>query len=256
MFPYIPFFWLKIYTLWIWIVISIIVFLLVVRYYCKKYSLPYNVFFSKFYLFLLIPYVLSRYVSAWLWEGFYLPFSPDELFYVISPIDYKLHFVGLSWWIFIATFLFFRHIEKNRTKRLEVIFYWIWFWLIVAWIFLLLGESFVGRQANSAIAVSTSFKDSIVYDLDKVYPSGLIISVLSGVWLFIIKIFSQKKSRKTIILWFVGLIIIYNIVLYFTTYDKYLPKNVMWVVFDINTYSSLFLIIAIIIFWKLYNEQN
>ena len=23
--------------------------------------------------------------------------SPDELFYVISPIDYKLHFVGLSW---------------------------------------------------------------------------------------------------------------------------------------------------------------
>lgn len=256
MFPYISIFGLKIYTLWIWIIFSIIVFLVIVRYYCKKYSLPFNIFFSKFYLFLIFPYLLSRYISAGIGEGFYLPLAPSELFYVLSPSNYKFHFVGISWGIFLAIILFFRNITKNKSKWLETLFYWICFSTMTLWLFLLLGETFVWRQANSAIAVSTSFVDSIVYNLDKVYPSGLILSVLTWVWFFIIKIFSQKKSRKAIMIGFIGLIVIYNIVLYFTTYERYLPKTLFNINFDINTYSSILLIIAIIIFSRLYNEQN
>ncbi len=203
MFPFIEVWGLKLYFQWVGIILATLVFIYWVYRYSKKVNLRFSLFFSYLSLFIILPYLLGRYFYNVLT---YHLFLPADLFFLLSPDNYRFSFIWVSFGFLLALIIFLSKIKysQERKKWFDVFFYSLALSLVVLWPFLLLGDVFFWKITHSVFWVSalTNFTN-IPYPNLKFWPVWIFVSLLGLVLYLLGKILHAvfKKPGITIFLY-------------------------------------------------------
>lgn len=263
MYPYIELYWLKIYFVWVWIVICTILYLLAVYKFSKKYQLNFWKYFSYFPITVILIYLLGSYFY-WLFQyKIFLP-SLKEVLFLLSPYWFKFNFIWLSLWFLLGTLYFLSKVKyfQEKLKRIDVIFFSLMISVFFLWFFLVLWDNFIWRPTDSSIWVSAikfcSDLDSTCHDpvtkLDwfvKVYPVWLFLSLVALIsFLVNLLVFSIFKNRFWLsVFGFIVFLFLLNFVFIFQNYPRYLVFNYEGFIFDVKNYWTFVLILFIIIYF-------
>lgn len=153
------------------------VFLTVIKYYTTKYNLKFSKFLASLWYFLVLPYLGGRYVATMVDTRMIAPFfplpdpsllSPDQTVWgevidrtinwilaVIAPFNYNFHIVGVMAGLFVA-FWFFRrssHSLLEERKRIDTLTYAIALSSVLAGVFFVFGDTWVGKPTDLAIGI-------------------------------------------------------------------------------------------------------
>ena len=222
MYPFITLRWVKIYMTGLWIVAILITFIGVSRYRCRKYSIQFRRLFYRIPQAIILIYICGRYVDFVIKIGLF-PTSLKELSLLISPYGYNFHFVGILLWFVIALRLFFKKIKRLENKKLysDVLFFALTASLIPWWLFLLLGDNFIGKATSDRLWVQALHTESALNKFTAVYPIGLFVSI--GMTIVYICMGIRKYMKKKIgigMLGFAYILVIMNICLLRRSFSK------------------------------------
>jgi len=244
MFPFFEVLGLKMYMTWIWIVVFLLSFIIVSRYLCYKWHQDFYKLFYWLPIAILITYFMWSYVQFFLNFGL-IPQSVEELKILFSPYWYNFHFVWLLIWFMISIVLFFKKIQRYETKRIwaDILFLSLWLSFVPLWIFLMLGDNFIGKPNSWFFSLKPLTTESELNKFNGVYPIGLFMSVMS-IFVVLLTYFIKKQVKHfgAWILWFVFLIIWMNVTFMFQQYPRYGIMTLWWITFDVKHYISFFVI--------------
>lgn len=198
----------------------------------------------------ILSYILWRYVSFSLETGIYIPSSLSNLLTILSPQNFSFHFV----WILIATLIcsvmFFSSIKRNENKKIraDILFLSIANALIVLWIFITLWDSVIWKPTESIFAIRALTDNTALTKFDGVYPVGLFMSLWILIVHVVISILSIILKKNWLWMWgLIWILIVLNIVLLFQSYPRYWLISIFGTSFDIKQYTSFVVIIIWII---------
>lgn len=250
MYPYIELFGTKISMMVIGSIIAAIIFLVTARILTKRNHQDFLKLFYWLPWWVILSYVLWRYVSFSLETWIYIPTSVSNFLTILSPQNFNLHFVGLLIASWICLWIFFSSIKRTENKKIwaDILFLSISNALIIFWIFLTLWDSVIWTPTDSIFAVRALTDNSNLTKFDGVYPVWLFISF----WILIVHIFVSVlsiilKKNWIWLRWLIWILIVFNIAFFFQSYPKYWLIEFLWTSFDIKQYVSLFVIILGII---------
>lgn len=248
MYPYIEVFGVEISMMLIGTIVATIVFLVTAWVLTKRNHQDFLKLFYRLPWWIILSYILWRYVSFSLETWVYIPSSFSNLLTILSPQNFNFHFV----WILIATWIcsaiFFSSIKRTENKKIraDILFLSIANALIVLWIFITLWDSIVWKSTESAFAIRALTDDSALNKFDGVYPIWLFISFWVLILHVLISILSIVLKKNGLwIRWLIWILVILNIVFLFQAYPRYWIISIFWTSFDIKQYVSLLLLI----FW-------
>lgn len=247
MYHYITLGSMKIYMTGLGILCFLIVFLRTIRLQSKKYPLIQAKQFLRYFPYYLIgTYFFSTYVRYLIKDFVIIPLNREQLLLYISPYEYTFHFVGIVVWMLVCGWHFFRTIPdlEQKKQRRQTFFHAITLGLIPLWIFLLLGDDFIGKSTDGYFFVSAIRPDSQVAIYEKVFPLWTVLSI-GGLCLHIISNIINKKheDKDYTFTLFCILCIFLAFLLLFQQYPKHLVSRVWPFIFDIKQY--LLLLIAV-----------
>jgi len=250
MYPYFELFWKEISVVLIGIIISFIIFLITSRNLTKKNHQDFLKLFYRLPGWIILSYILWRYITFSLETWIYFPSSISNIITILSPQNFNFHFVGLLIASRICSVLFFSNIKRTENKkiRIDILFISIANALIILWLFLTLWDTIIWKQTDSIFAIRALSDNSALTKFDWVYPIWLFMSF----WILIIHIIITVLSivLKKNWLWMRGIIwilIVLNIVFLFQSYPRYWVISFLWISFDIKQYLSFLVIINCII---------
>jgi len=205
-----------------WIVVSFLAFVWSVRIFSNSFGLKFYKFISLIYLFVLLPYLLGRWLFVVFNYKIVLPTSFDYILaWLFSPqIGYHFVWIIVGFLLALLIFLKFASSKWEKKLRIDALVYSFLIGAFVMGIFLTLGDSFYWRITESFLGISSFVPDSAIYGL-KVYPVGLFVSLVSII-LFIggISILQFKKrawwGRFVLIAW----IALMNLVFVYVAYSR------------------------------------
>ena len=250
MFPYIEIFGIEISMMFVGIIIAAVVFLVTAWVLTKRNHQDFLKLFYRLPWWVILSYLLWRYVSFSLETGTYIPSSLSNLLTILSPQNFNFHFV----WIFIATcicsIMFFSSIKRTENKKIraDILFLSIANALIVLWIFITLWDSIIWKPTESNFAIRALSDNSALTKFDGVYPIWLFISfwvLIVHVLISILSIILKKNGLW--MRWLIWILIVLNIAFLFQSYPRYWIISILWTSFDIKQYVSLIVIIFSII---------
>lgn len=230
------------------IIIAAIIFLATAWILTKRNHQDFLKLFYRLPWWVILSYILWRYISFSLETWIYIPSSLSNLLTILSPQNFNFHFV----WILIATcicfIIFFSSIKRTENKKIwaDILFLSTANALIVLWIFITLWDSIIWKPTESTFAIRALSDNSALTKFDGVYPVWLFISfwvLIVHVLISILGIILKKNG-----LWVWGLIwilVVLNISFLFQSYPRYWIISILWTSFDIKQYISL----IVIIFW-------
>lgn len=233
MFPYIELFGIKLYMTGIGIVVAGIVFLLTTYQLCKKYNQDFIKLFTWLPWLLISIYVLGLYVTAIFDAGSLIPSSIKAF----SPFGYRFHLIGILIACFFSLLFFLKSFRRNETKRvwMDIFFFWFTNAVIALWFFLLLGDTFIGKEYAGLLSVTALRPESLLVKYEGVYPIGLFLSF--GALLINITIVLRKRISKKVWLGtrgFVLLCLLFLWILPFWHYAKHGVFSLGKLSFDLN----------------------
>jgi len=250
MYPYFELFWKEVSVVLIGIIISFIIFLITSRNLTKKNHQDFLKLFYRLPGWIILSYILWRYITFSLETWIYFPSSISNIITILSPQNFNFHFVGLLIASRICSVLFFSNIKRTENKkiRIDILFISIANALIILWLFLTLWDTIIWKQTDSIFAIRALSDNSALTKFDWVYPIWLFMSF----WILIIHIIITVLSivLKKNWLWMRGIIwilIVLNIVFLFQSYPRYWVISFLWISFDIKQYLSFLVIINCII---------
>lgn len=238
MYPYIILWWSKFYMTGIGIVISFLVFLFVALHFTKKYHQNFWKLFYRLPFFIVLTYFLWSYVNFLFNVGVF-PTSGAEFAQLISPYGYKFHFVGMLVGMFISISIFLKKIVRveNKKVRSDILFFSLVISLIPLWLFLLMGDNFIGTTTSSWMWIKSLHSDSQRNKFNLIYPIGLFLSL--GSLFIVIYIKSIKKKRFGYgMLGFMILLIFVSLLMLLQQYSRHAVFSIGNIMFDINQYSA------------------
>lgn len=248
MYPYIEIFGIEISMMFVGVIIAAIVFLVTAWVLTKRNHQDFLKLFYRLPWWVILSYLLWRYISFSLETGTYIPSSLSNLLTILSPQNFNFHFVGILIATCICFIIFFSSIKRieNKKIRADILFLSIANALIVLWIFITLWDSIIWKPTESSFAIRALSDNSALTKFDGVYPVWLFISfwvLIVHVLISILSIILRKNG-----LWVWGLIwilVVLNISFLFQSYPRYWIISILWTSFDIKQYISL----IVIIFW-------
>lgn len=253
MFPYITLWWINIYMTGLGIVAGLVTFICISRYFCRKYSIQFRRLFYWLPRAIILMYTCGSYVHFVLREWLF-PTDGQQLLSLISPYGYKFHFIGILLGLSIGIRLFFKEIKRLENKKVysDVFFFAMTGAMIPLWLFLLLGDDFIGKSTNSIRWVQALQSESALNKFSAVYPIGLILSIGAAILYAAMAIWKRITKQIGIgFLGFVYLLILINIVLLYQQYPRYGIIPFGEYTLDIKQYAS---IIAIVICFWIYRK--
>lgn len=255
MFPYITLWWINIYMTGLGIVVALVTFICISRYFCRKYSIQFWRLFYRLPRAIILMYTLGSYVHFALREWLF-PTSRQQILSLISPYGYKFHFIGILLGLGIAIRLFFKEIKRLENKKVysDVFFFATTGALIPLGLFLLLGDDFIGKSTSSIRWVQALQSESALNKFSAVYPIWLVLSI--GAAVLYVSMAIRKRITKQMGIGFLGfvyLIILLNIVLLYQQYPRYGIIPFGEYTLDIKQYAS---IIAIAICFRVYRKRK
>lgn len=249
MYPYFIIHWYKIYAVWVWIVVSAILAIFVTWFFVKRYKLQFGKFFYRLPTLIIFTYLLGNWAGLLFDQGIRFPFGSWKAFLsLLSPYWYDFHFVGLVAGAAYARHRFFKKIymKSEENKWINVFFFAFTAALIPLWLFLLLGDTFVGKATDSWYGVMALLNDSALTNYWYVLPLGIMLSAIAFLTYIIIffckKFFSQQK-----VWWYLGfsiLFFLFNILFIGEIYVRHAPLSIWWFTFDIKNYVTTFIAIC------------
>jgi len=252
MFPYIELFWHTIYFQWIGIIFATLIFIFWVYRYSKKINLRFPYFFSFLSLFILIPYLLWRYVFDFLEYKFYLPV---DIVNFLSPYDYRFSFIWVSLWLLIVIFIFLSSLQykQERKKWIDVFYFSISLSLIVIGPFLLLWDNFYWTLTNTMFGVTPFTPDTQIPYTSKIWPVWIFISILWIILYILGKILMAIFKKPSVTLYLLPILFFW--LAYIFTFQQYPKHFLFWI--DIKIFYSIVVwILSPIIFWIISKCDN
>ena len=250
MYPYIELFGTQVSMMAIGSIIASIIFLVTAWILTKRNHQDFLKLFYRLPFWVILSYILWRYISFSLETWVYFPTSVSNILKILSPQNFNLHFVGLLIASWICLWIFFSSIKRTENKKIwaDILFLSISNALIIFWIFLTLWDSVIWTTTDSMFAVRALTDNSNLTKFDGVYPVGLFISFGILIVHIIVSVLSIILKKNWIWMWWlVWILIVFNIAFFFQSYPKYWLIEFLWTSFDIKQYVSLFVIILGII---------
>ncbi len=259
MYPYIELGGLKIYMTGIGIVLSIIMFIVLMSFYTKRFGLNFWKFFNWLPVFLVLPYVLGGYFSYIIQYKDFLPINAIDIIRIITPYWYNFHFIWVSIGLIIALLLFLKtvSIKAEKYKRIDVFFYSFILSVVVLGFFLTLWDNFIWRDTKSMIWISALKADSELFKSNKVHPVGIYLSFVS-IFTFWFTFFANYvfKKQGIWIIWFVVFLFLINFVFIFQQYPRHLVRSFGDFILDVKNYSTVIFIIFILFYYFRLNSKK
>ncbi len=254
MYPYLILWWSKFYMTGIGIIISFLVFIGIARYLTKKYHQNFWKFFYWLPFLIVLTYFLGSYVNFVFDVGLF-PTTWFEVLNLLSPYGYKFHFMGLLIGMFISISLFLRKIARVENKKVwsDILFFSFGLSLVPLWIFLLMGDNFIGTTTTSRLGIKSLHSDSQRNKFNLVYPIGLFLSLWSLFLVLYIKIIKKKRFGYGM-LGFALLLLLISIILLLQQYSRHMVFSWGTLMFDIKQYSAL--IVALISYLTYRSRQK
>lgn len=239
MYPYIILWWSKFYLTGIGIIISFLVFLGIARYLTKKYHQNFRKLFYRLPFLIVLTYFLGSYVN-FIFEVGIFPTNGSEFVQLISPYGYKFHFMGLLLGIFISISVFLKKIVRIENKKVwaDIFFFSFSLSLVPLWLFLLMGDNFMGVATDTRLGIKSLHSDSQRNKFSLVYPIGLFLSLGALFISLYIKIIKKKKFGYWM-LGFAVILIFISLVLLLQQYSKHIVFSLWNIVFDVKQYSGI-----------------
>lgn len=233
----------------IWVIFFIITFLRIV--YRESYiyeSINFDDFFKYSPVVVILTYILASRLWYLINELVILPTSSEQILLYLSPVWRKFSLIGIVLWISLWIWSFLKkQPQENRILRIDIFFKATCWSLIPLWIFLVLGDSFIGLPTQSNIWVSAIKVDSALALYNKVIPIWIGISIIGILW-----VTAESLLKKHLYTWhgyaWIGLILIG--LAYITVYQNYARRvlSSIWNIrLDIKQY--ILIIIALIFFF-------
>lgn len=261
MYPYIEFQDMVIYMTGLGIVIFILSIIFLVKFYSKRFNLNFWKFFNWLPLFLILPYILGSYFYNLFYNYIVFPLSINDLMLIISPYDYNFSFVWITLGLLLAVVFFLRSISIpiEKVKWVDVFFYSISLSLVPLGLFLVLGDDFIGLPTDRAFWVSAFMQDSFITRFSWVYPVGLFVSLI-WIFSFIMVFFLNFVFRRygIWVLWFIILLLLFNIVFHFQYYEKVLDFSLFEYEIGLKNYWTILLSLFLVYYYygSLYNPNK
>lgn len=250
MYPYFELFGKQISVMVIGIIISFIVFITTTRNLTKKNHQDFLKLFYRLPGWIILSYILWRYITFSLETWTYFPSSISNITTILSPQNFNFHFV----WLLIATricsIIFFSNIKRTENKKIwiDILFSSIANALIIFWLFLTLWDTVIWKQTDSMFAIRALTDNSALTKFDGVYPVWLFISFGTLIIHFIITVLSIIIKKNWLWMWWIiWILIVLNISFIFQAYPRYGVISLLWISFDIKQYLSFLMIINCII---------
>ena len=251
MYPYINVFGIDISMMFFGVIVAAIIFLTTAWVLTKRNHQDFLKLFYRLPWWIILSYILWRYVAFFLETGIYFPSSLSNLLTILSPQNFNFHYVGILIASWICLCIFFSSIKRTENKKIwaDIIFLSIANALIIFWIFLTLWDSVIWRPTDGIFAIHALTDNSALTKFDGVYPIWLFISLWVLVVHVIISILSIVLKKNWLWMrWLIWILIVFIITSLFQSYPKYWLISFLWTSFDIKQYVSvLFIIHAIIV---------
>ena len=246
MLPYIILWWTKISMFWIWIAISILVFLYSSYRYCKNNKLDFKQFFFFLPRAFLIIYIV------WKASGYYL--ESKDLFgfanivkFILTPNGSDFHYVGIIIGSIIALLIFLKNKKKNTIKSIiDMLFFSTMMMIMTLWLFLTLSDSVIGLpNDHGRFAIRALASYSKIQAYGQVYPYGLIISFIALASYLLTKYLNTLLNRTGI--GYIGFALFFFLMIFGFSYQLYPKHGVIgfWgLSMDIKHYVNTILIVV------------
>ncbi len=238
MYPYIILRWSKFYLTGIGIIVSFLVFLGIARHLTKRYHQNFRKLFYRLPFLIVMTYFIGSYANFIFDVGIF-PTNGSELVQLVSPYGYKFHFIGLLIGIFISISVFLKKIVRveNKKVRSDILFFSLTLSLVPLWLFLLMGDNFIGMPTDTWLGIKSLHSDSQRNKFSLVYPIWLFLSLGSLFIALYIKIIKKKKFGYGM-LGFVIILLFISIILLLQQYSRHAVFSLGNIVFDIKQYSA------------------
>ncbi len=238
MYPYLILWWSKFYMTGIGIVFSFLVFIAIALYLTKKYHQNFWKFFYWLPLLIVLTYFLGSYINFIFNIGLF-PTNWSELIALISPYGYTFHFTWLLIGIFISIYIFLKKITRVENKKVwsDILFFSFALSLVPLWLFLLMGDNFIGTTTTSWMGIKSLHSDSQRNKFNLVYPIGLFLSLWSLFVVLFIKILKKKKFGYGM-LGFAIMLIMISLILLLQQYSRHMVFSLGTLMFDLKQYSA------------------
>jgi hypothetical protein len=243
MYPYIILWWSKFYMTGIGIIVSFLVFVFVAQYLTKKYHQNFWKFFYWLPLLIVLTYFIWSYVN-FLFDVWFFPTNRSEFLNILSPYGYKFDFTGILIGLFISISIFLKKIVRLENKKVwsDILFLSLTLSLVPLWLFLLMGDNFIGTTTTSWLGIKSLHSDSQLNKFNLVYPIWLFLSLWSLFLVLYIKILKKKKFGYGM-LGFALILIFISLILLLQQYSRHAVFSLGTLVFDLKQYSAWILAI-------------
>lgn len=242
MYPYLELFGTKLYMTGIGIVLACIVFLVTAWILARKYHQEFMRLFNWLPWLLIPTYILWLYTSFVLDYGFFIPTS----LHFLSPYGYNFSLIGVLIACFFSVLLFMTQFRRSETKKvwLDILFFSFINAIIILWVFLLLGDNFVGKAYGGALGVNALMPESALVKYESVFPIGIFLSLGALAINVIITLWKLSLKKAGLGLWgFIFLFVLLLMLLPFWNYPAHGVVSIFGKVsLDLNHYVLLFLI--------------
>ncbi len=238
MYPYIILWWSKFYLTGIGIIVSFLVFVGIAWYLTKKYHQNFWKFFYRLPFLIVLTYFFWSYIQ-FIFDVGILPTNGSEFVQLLSPYWYKFHFMGIVIGMFIAISIFLKKIVRieNKKVRSDILFFSFALSLVPLWLFLLMGDNFIGTATTSWLGVKSLHSDSQRNKFSLVYPIGIFLSLGALFVALYIKVIKKKRFGYGM-LWFSILLIVVSLILLFQQYSRHVVFSLGNIMFDVKQYSA------------------
>jgi len=220
------------------IIVSFLVFISIAQYLTKKNHQNFWKFFYWLPFFIVFTYFIWSYAN-FIFEVGIIPTNWSEFVTLLSPYGYKFHFMGILIWVFISISVFLKKITRVENKKIwsDILFFSLVLSLVPLWIFLLMGDNFIGTTTTSWLGIKSLHSDSQRNKFSLVYPIWLFLSLGSLFVVLCIKILKKKRFGYGM-LGFAIILILISIILLFQQYSRHAVFSVGNIMFDIKQYSA------------------
>lgn len=238
MYPYLMLWWSKFYMTGIGIIVAFLVFLWVAKFLTHKYHQNFWKLFYWLPLLIILTYFLGSYVSFVFDIGLF-PTTWSALVTLLSPHGYGFHFVGILLGIYLAIFVFLKKVTRVENKKVwaDILFFSLAIALIPLWLFLLMGDNFIGNTTSSWMWIKSLHSDSQRNKFNLVYPLWLFLSLWSLLIVGYIQIIKKKRFGYGM-LGFSLLLVFMSLLLLWQQYVRHAVFSIWSVVFDIKQYVA------------------
>jgi len=238
MYPYIILWWSKFYMTGIGIIVSFLVFLAIALHLTRRYHQNFWKLFYRLPFLIVLTYFLWSYVDFMFTVGFF-PTSGSEVVQLLSPYGYTFHFTGLLIGMYISISLFLKKIVRVENKKVwsDILFFSLALSLVPLWLFLLMGDNFIGLTTNSWLSIKSLHSDSQRNKFNLVYPIGIFLSLWSLFVALFIKTIKKKKFGYGM-LGFAVILIFISLLLLLQQYARHGVFSFRNIIFDVKQYSA------------------